>query len=150
MDTTPWLDALENEIRAQDKENAPSTYNVDSIVGDMCVRNFVWRFHADLDAWIYALRQDHRVLFYLREIYVYTIESEFSNTFCISRHPLKTATTNDWVCIYSKKAMPLAKSCSEFAPTSQRRSSVDLSTVMMRMRRKRRSMSVPCLAPFDG
>ncbi|MBB18158.1 MAG: hypothetical protein CMP20_01625 [Rickettsiales bacterium] len=137
MANTPWLESLRNDIEASTLETASQSINVDGIVNEVCIARFVWRYHADLNAWIYATRKVHRVLFYLIEIHIYRVASKFANTFCISQTEIKGALSYDWICVYLEVPKPLG-----VLKPLRKNSSSDLSSMLSRLRQKRRSNSL--------
>jgi len=137
MADTPWLKSVQNDIKASALDLATSSVNVDGIVNDVCIGGFVWRYHENLQAWIYASRKVHSVVSYLIEIYIYRVASQFANTFCISEAPVESAEQYQWFCVYSEVPKPLGTQ-----KPLRKNSSSDLSTMLMRLRRKRRSNSL--------
>lgn len=135
------MDAIADSIDRQDKENASIQVNVDSIVDAVCIKDFVWRYHDELDAWIYARHNIQRVLYSMVEGFLYAVDSGFGNTFCFSRRPLKSAWTFGWACIFSSPPKRIASATRRRSLIKS--SSTDLLVKMQQLRLKRRRSSMP-------
>lgn len=142
MAVCEWFASLSNAIRTQNKENASIVVNVDGILNELCIDNYIWRYHEQLESWVYAIADVHKRLNSLTEIFIYCVESEFCNTFCITDQPLKVAWSFGWTCIYSKSPEKLASATRRKSLTKT--TSTDLSIRMRQMRLKRRRSSLPC------
>jgi hypothetical protein len=137
MADMPWLKTIRNEIDDSTLDIASQSINIDGIVNELCIPQFVWRYHSDFEAWIYASRKVHTIVIYLVEMYIYRVASQFANTFCISETAIEGVALHEWSCVYSKVPKPLG-----VVKPLRKNSSSDLSTIMAKLRQRRRSNSL--------